>query len=148
MGFNRRATTDARNGRKGKVGRGGWKETEGLEKELKGSAQMSTLCSQLGPKHGQREQEGKGGEEVQEEKQKGQGEEEGDPRGRSGARQPAGAPSAPGARDPALQLSRLSRLHQQQLALQLDLSTGQPALLPVPCHRLAATQAQLRAQRE
>lgn len=41
-----------------------------LEGEPK-SAQMSTQCSQLGPKYCH-EQEGKGGKEVQEEKQKGQ----------------------------------------------------------------------------
>ena len=62
---------DEMDGRKEKLGRGGWKETYRLEGEPK-STQMSTQCSQLGPKCGH-EQEGKGGKEVWGEKQKGQG---------------------------------------------------------------------------
>lgn len=45
-------------------------------------------------------------------------------------RQPVGTSSAPGARDLALQLPHLSHLHQLELARQLDLSAGQPALWP------------------
>lgn len=44
---------------------------------------------------GQREREGKGREEVQEEKQKGWEKRKVTQEGKSGARQPAGAPSAP-----------------------------------------------------
>lgn len=68
--FNTRATTGEGNGREG--------DWEQREKELKGSTQKSTQRGQLSPKHGQREQEGKGGEEIQEKNIKtGQGQEPG-----------------------------------------------------------------------
>lgn len=121
-----------RDGNKGKASRG-WvqrhKEQREERKHAKRKCQMSAQCSQLGPKCGQREQEGKGRGEVQEETQEGQGEEEGDPRGEEWGEAVCG--NTVGSRGTP-QLGFAAVLTSAGSAARPP--PGQPALWPLPCH--------------
>lgn len=138
-GVNTRATTNERDGR----GRGrGWVAgNRGTEKAERKHPDVH-MIQPTWPKCGQREREGKGGEEVQEEKQKRQEEEKGDPKGKEGRDSGGSTICSLGPQPGLCCCCRLSCVHARQLVVQ-DPPPGRPALRSPPCHRPATTQAQL-----
>lgn len=113
----------------------GWRETEGRQRELKGSSHMSAQCSQLGPKCDPREQEGKGREEGQEQTQTGQGEEKGDSRGEEQGEAASGSTfCSKGPQHPGLAAGLASAIYlsNSRLGSRTLTLAGSPLATPLP----------------